>query len=73
MSSFALSGGVGTGFSTTIQGYIVTNAHVVKDTQKLAIIIGIPLEYDEAQIVGMDEIADIVQIKLCLKVQPKCN
>lgn len=57
--------GVGTGFFINDQGYIVTNAHVVKDTQKLAIYYwDSPLEYDEAQIVGMDEIADIAVIKI---------
>tara|TARA_B100001094_G_scaffold319076_1_gene363417 strand:+ start:1741 stop:2883 length:1143 start_codon:yes stop_codon:yes gene_type:complete len=57
--------GVGTGFFINDQGYIVTNAHVVKDTQTLTIYYwDSPLEYDQAQIVGMDEIADIAVIKI---------
>lgn len=57
--------GVGTGFFINDQGYIVTNAHVVKDTKTLTIYYwDSPLEYDQAQIVGMDEIADIAVIKI---------
>tara|TARA_B100002019_G_C21215922_1_gene572013 strand:+ start:231 stop:1382 length:1152 start_codon:yes stop_codon:yes gene_type:complete len=59
------SNGVGTGFFINDQGYILTNAHVVKNTQKLVIYYwDSPLEYDEAQIVGMDEVADIAVIKI---------
>lgn len=57
--------GVGTGFFINDQGYIVTNAHVVKDTKTLTIYYwDSPLEYDQAQIVGMDEVADIAVIKI---------
>ena len=59
------SAGVGTGFFINDQGYIVTNAHVVKDTKKLIIYYwNSPLEYDEAVVVGIDEIADIAVIKI---------
>ena len=57
--------GVGTGFFINDQGYIVTNAHVVRDTKTLTIYYwDSPLEYDQAQIVGIDEIADIAVIKI---------
>ena len=57
--------GVGTGFFINDQGYIVTNTHVVQDTKKLVIYYwDSPLEYNEAQIVGMDEVADIAVIKI---------
>ena len=57
--------GVGTGFFINDQGYIVTNTHVVEDTKKLVIYYwDSPLEYSEAQIVGMDKVADIAVIKI---------
>lgn len=57
--------GVGTGFFINDQGYIVTNTHVVKDTKSILIYYwDSPLEYNEAQVVGMDEVADIAVIKI---------
>lgn len=57
--------GVGTGFFINDEGYIVTNAHVVKDSSRLRIFYWeSPLEYGEAEIIGMDEIADIAVIKI---------
>ena len=59
------SNGVGTGFFINDEGYIVTNAHVVKGSSKLRIYYWeSPLEYGEAEIIGMDEIADIAVIKI---------
>ncbi len=57
--------GVGTGFFINDEGYIVTNAHVVKGSSKLRIYYWeSPLEYGEAEIIGIDEIADIAVIKI---------
>ena len=57
--------GVGTGFFINDQGYIVTNAHVVKGAQDLTIYYwSSPLEFNKAQIIGVDEIADIAVIKI---------
>ena len=57
--------GVGTGFFINDQGYIVTNAHVVKGAQNLTIYYwNSPLEFNKAQIIGVDEIADIAVIKI---------
>ena len=59
------SNGVGTGFFINNEGYIVTNAHVVKDSSSLKIFYWeSPLEYGEAEIIGIDEIADIAVIKI---------
>lgn len=59
------SNGVGTGFFINDEGYIVTNAHVVKGSSKLRIFYWeSPLEYNDAEIVGIDEIADIAVIKI---------
>ena len=57
--------GVGTGFFINDQGYIVTNAHVVKGAQDLTIYYwSSPLEFNKAQIIGVDVIADIAVIKI---------
>ena len=57
--------GVGTGFFINDEGYIVTNAHVVKGAQDLTIYYwSSPLEFNKAQIIGVDEIADIAVIKI---------
>lgn len=59
------SAGVGTGFFINDEGYIVTNAHVVKNSSSLKIYYWeSPLEYGEAELVGMDEVADIAVIKI---------
>ena len=59
------SGGVGTGFFINDEGYIVTNAHVVKGASTLRIYYWeSPLEYSDAEIVGIDEVADIAVIKI---------
>ena len=59
------SGGVGTGFFINDEGYIVTNAHVVKGASTLKIFYWeSPLEYSDAEIVGIDEVADIAVIKI---------
>ena len=65
MPAFPTPNGVGTGFFINDEGYIVTNAHVVKGSSKLRIFYWeSPLEYNDAEIVGIDEIADIAVIKI---------
>jgi len=57
--------GIGTGFFINDEGYIVTNAHVVKGATTLKIFYwDSPLEYGDAEIVGIDEIADIAVVKI---------
>ncbi len=57
--------GVGTGFFINDEGYIVTNAHVVNNAQELTIYYwASPLKFNKAQIIGIDEIADIAVIKI---------
>tara|TARA_Y100001970_G_scaffold293162_2_gene438248 strand:+ start:91 stop:1221 length:1131 start_codon:yes stop_codon:yes gene_type:complete len=57
--------GVGTGFFINDEGYIVTNAHVVEGAQDLTIYYwSSPLEFNKAQIIGVDAIADIAVIKI---------
>ena len=57
--------GVGTGFFINGEGYIVTNAHVVKGAAELTIYYwSSPLKFNKAQIIGVDEIADIAVIKI---------
>ena len=57
--------GVGTGFFINGEGYIVTNAHVVKGAAELTIYYwSSPLKFDKAQIIGVDEISDIAVIKI---------
>ena len=59
------SNGVGTGFFINDKGYIVTNAHVVENSSSLKIYYWeSPLEYGEAEIIGIDKIADIAVIKI---------
>ena len=59
------SNGVGTGFFINDEGYIVTNAHVVENSSSLKIYYWeSPLEYGEAEIIGIDKIADIAVIKI---------
>ena len=59
------SNGVGTGFFINDEGYIVTNAHVVENSSSLKIYYWeSPLEYGEAEVIGVDQIADIAVIKI---------
>ena len=59
------SNGVGTGFFINDEGYIVTNAHVVENSSSLKIYYWeSPLEYGEAEVIGIDKIADIAVIKI---------
>ncbi len=59
------SNGVGTGFFINDEGYIVTNAHVVENSSSLKIYYWeSPLEYGEAEIIGIDKLADIAVIKI---------
>ena len=60
--------GVGTGFFINDEGYIVTNAHVVRSYSIENFLLTL-LEYGEAEIIGMDEIADIALIK----IDPRTN
>lgn len=55
--------GSGSGFIITTNGYIVTNAHVVEDAEKLTVIMHSGEEYD-AKLVGADKTSDIAVIKI---------
>lgn len=54
---------LGSGFIISEDGYIVTNNHVIKDADKIKVILHDNTEY-EAEIVGTDPITDIALIKV---------
>ena len=55
--------GSGSGFIITTNGYIVTNAHVVENAEKLTVIMHSGEEYD-AKLVGADKTSDIAVLKI---------
>jgi len=54
---------LGSGFIITSDGYIVTNNHVIKDADKIKVILYDKTEY-EGTIVGTDPITDLALIKI---------
>ncbi len=61
--NFAPVRGVGSGFIVTQNGYILTNAHVVRNATKVTVTLTDRREY-EAKVVGMDTRTDIAVIKI---------
>ncbi len=58
-----VAGGVGSGFVFDKMGHIITNAHVIKDAQKVVVTFLDGRSYN-AEIVGSDEFTDIAIIKV---------
>jgi len=58
-----LRSGFGSGFIISTDGYIVTNAHVVDDSEKITVQLTDRREY-EAELVGSDERSDIALLKI---------
>ncbi|HKP97278.1 MAG TPA: DegQ family serine endoprotease [Fibrobacteria bacterium] len=59
--------GLGSGFITDAQGYILTNNHVVEGAQKLTVQLSDEREF-EAEVVGTDKPSDLAVIKIKGKV-----
>ena len=57
------SRGEGSGFIVTADGYILTNAHVVKDASEVIVRLNDRREF-EAKVVGFDERTDVAVIKI---------
>ena len=55
--------GLGTGFIIDAEGYIVTNNHVVKDADKIKVVLKDKREFD-AEVVGRDPQTDLALIKI---------
>lgn len=53
----------GSGFLIDSQGYVLTNAHVIKDMDELTITLGDKSEY-EAELIGSDQKTDIALLKI---------
>ena len=67
----------GTGFFVTSDGYLITNYHVVEDSQYISIITVNDKEY-EAELVNGDPVNDVVLLKVNAKTKPltllqQCN
>lgn len=63
---------IGTGFIITKDGYILTNAHVVKDSDKILVKIKNNKDYN-AKIIGIDNKTDIALIKINEQNLPVIN
>jgi len=61
--------GVGSGFIVSADGYIVTNAHVVEDADKITVTLNDGSTYD-AKRVGTDALKDIAVLKIKAKDLP---
>ncbi len=57
---------LGSGFIISKDGYIVTNNHVIKDADKVKVILHNKKEYD-AKVIGTDPITDLALIKIQAK------
>ena len=59
-------GGGGSGFIIDEQGRILTNHHVIRDADKITVVLGVPPNEEEyeASVVGVDEYSDIAVIKI---------
>jgi serine protease Do len=55
--------GVGSGFIVTADGYIMTNAHVVRDASEVVVRMTDRREYS-AKVIGMDDRTDVAVIKI---------
>jgi len=58
-----IAGGIGSGFVFDKKGHIITNAHVVKDANKVVVTFLDGRSYN-AEIIGVDEYTDIAVIKV---------
>lgn len=63
------SGGFGSGFIISEDGYIITNAHVVKDATEIRVGLHDRREY-QAELVGSDTASDIALLKLDVEGLP---
>jgi serine protease Do len=62
--------GGGTGIVLSGSGHIVTNAHVVKNPEKITVVLENQMEYP-AQVLGLDSLTDIAVLKIkCRNVRP---
>ncbi len=63
------TGGVGSGFILSEDGYIATNHHVIENASKITVVLHDGTEY-EATLVGSDSITDIAVVKINAKDLP---
>lgn len=54
--------GSGTGFVISTEGYVITNAHVIKDAQKVTLYVSKDVEVD-CEVIGSDTTTDIAVLK----------
>ncbi|HEY0844463.1 MAG TPA: Do family serine endopeptidase [Noviherbaspirillum sp.] len=57
------AGGLGSGFITSQDGYILTNAHVVADTDEVSVKLSDKREF-KARVIGMDPYTDVALLKI---------
>jgi len=62
--------GVGSGVIVTQDGYILTNAHVVKDAEEIRVVLSPDKQEYAAEVVGADEGTDIAVLKVEAKDLP---
>ncbi len=62
--------GVGSGVIVTQDGYILTNAHVVKDAEEIRVVLSPDKQEYTAEVVGADEGTDIAVLKVDAKELP---
>ena len=64
--------GQGTGFIISKEGYIVTNAHVIKNAVKVNVaLLDYPFLFEDVEIIGIDERYDIAVLKVDLPEPPE--
>lgn len=61
--------GQGSGFIIDTDGYLLTNAHVVEDADKVTVVLNTQREY-EAEVIGSDKTTDIALLKIKAKNLP---
>jgi len=56
--------GQASGFIVSPDGYVMTNAHVISGADEITIILNDGREFDEVDIIGVDEQADVALVKI---------
>ena len=61
--------GMGSGIIIDIQGYVLTNNHVIEDSQSIKVILADKREFP-ASVLGMDEVKDLAILKINAEYLP---